>query len=169
MSPNRLRKSSRDRVLFGVAGGLAEHFDVDSTLVRLVFILTIFAGGLGVITYLALALLMPQPESTSSRPQEIVGENIRNIRQETEDAARRVGEAVHHTTPEGVVGEPQPPAAASTRDRRHTFLAAALIIIGVIFLLANLGLFRWIEWRILWPVALILVGVAIIMGRLRKA
>ena len=56
----RLRKSSSDRVMFGVAGGLAEHLDVDSTLVRVAFVVLGFASGIGLIAYIVLALVMPE-------------------------------------------------------------------------------------------------------------
>ena len=56
----RLRKSSSDRVMFGVAGGLAEHLDIDSTLVRVAFVVLGFASGIGLIAYIVLALVMPE-------------------------------------------------------------------------------------------------------------
>ncbi|MEK7848265.1 MAG: PspC domain-containing protein [Chloroflexota bacterium] len=43
-----------------------------------------------------------------------------------------------------------------------------LVAIGVVFLLSNLGLFWWFRWGSLWPVILIAIGVAILMGRWRK-
>ena len=55
----RLRKSSSDRVMFGVAGGLAEHLDIDSTLIRVAFVILGFASGIGLIAYVVLALSMP--------------------------------------------------------------------------------------------------------------
>ena len=56
----RLRKSSSDRVMFGVAGGLAEHLDIDSTLIRVAFVVLGFASGIGLIAYIVLALAMPE-------------------------------------------------------------------------------------------------------------
>ena len=56
----RLRKSSSDRVMFGVAGGLAEHLDIDPTLVRVAFVVLGFASGIGLIAYIVLALTMPE-------------------------------------------------------------------------------------------------------------
>jgi phage shock protein C len=57
----RLVKST-DKKLFGVAGGLAEYFDIDATLVRVGFIvLGVCLFPLGLAAYLALAILMPTP------------------------------------------------------------------------------------------------------------
>ena len=56
----RLVKST-DRKLFGVAGGVAEYFDLDPTLVRVGFVVVSFFFCPGLVAYLALALLMPRP------------------------------------------------------------------------------------------------------------
>jgi phage shock protein PspC (stress-responsive transcriptional regulator) len=55
-----LKRSSYDKKLFGVCGGLAEHFGWDPTIIRLVFVLgTVFGIGSFVIVYLVLLLVMP--------------------------------------------------------------------------------------------------------------
>lgn len=56
----RLYRSRSDRRVAGVAGGLAEYFNVDATLVRIVFILLTLAGGPGLLLYIILWLLMPE-------------------------------------------------------------------------------------------------------------
>jgi phage shock protein C len=63
VSPRHLlRKSRDDRILTGVCGGLARYFGVDSTLVRLAFVLLTVAGGGGIIVYLVALLLMPDED-----------------------------------------------------------------------------------------------------------
>lgn len=60
---NQLRKSKRDRVLFGVCGGLANYFNIDSPFLRLAFIIgTIFTGSLLFWIYLVLALVLKTAE-----------------------------------------------------------------------------------------------------------
>ena len=49
--PRRLYRSRDDRVVSGVCGGLGEYFGIDSVLVRIAFVLLIFAGGLGLLAY----------------------------------------------------------------------------------------------------------------------
>ena len=59
MEQKKLFRSTRDRKLAGVCGGLAEYFNVDSTIVRVIFVLLgCFAGG-GIFAYIILALIMP--------------------------------------------------------------------------------------------------------------
>ncbi len=55
----RLYKSSTNRVLFGVCGGLGEYFNIDPTIVRLLFILLVFGAGSGLAIYFVAALIMP--------------------------------------------------------------------------------------------------------------
>ncbi len=57
----RLTRSARDRMWAGVAGGLAEYFDVDPALMRLLWVAAaIVTGGLAVLVYLALWIVMPR-------------------------------------------------------------------------------------------------------------
>jgi phage shock protein PspC (stress-responsive transcriptional regulator) len=56
----KLYRSNTNRKLSGVCGGLAEHFDIDPTIIRLIFIfLTLFGGG-GLLIYLICALVIPK-------------------------------------------------------------------------------------------------------------
>ncbi|HEY8347563.1 MAG TPA: PspC domain-containing protein [Symbiobacteriaceae bacterium] len=61
--PRRLRKS-RDRILCGVCGGIAEYLNADPTLVRLLYALVVFLSfGFSVFAYIVLAIVMPDPAS----------------------------------------------------------------------------------------------------------
>jgi phage shock protein PspC (stress-responsive transcriptional regulator) len=55
----RLYRCRTDRRLAGVAGGVAEFFDLDPTLVRVLWFLSIFLGGLGVLLYIGMAIIVP--------------------------------------------------------------------------------------------------------------
>ncbi|HOV98238.1 MAG TPA: PspC domain-containing protein [Bacteroidota bacterium] len=59
--PERLMRSRKDKKILGVCGGIAEYFHIDSTIIRLLYILFTFAtGGVGIIVYFLLALVMPK-------------------------------------------------------------------------------------------------------------
>ena len=61
----RLTKSEDDKKLFGVAGGIAEHFDLDPTLVRIGFVVLCFCAlFLGLVLYVVMAFVMPAAESS---------------------------------------------------------------------------------------------------------
>lgn len=55
----KLYKSNTDRKLFGVCGGIAEYFEIDSTIVRLIWVLLTLFVGCGIIAYIIAALVMP--------------------------------------------------------------------------------------------------------------
>ena len=55
-----LRRSRRERIVAGVAGGIAEYFEIDPLLVRLGFVVLALAGGGGVVIYLIAWLVMPE-------------------------------------------------------------------------------------------------------------
>jgi phage shock protein PspC (stress-responsive transcriptional regulator) len=61
-----LRRSTDDRMLAGVAGGLARYLDVDATLVRIAFVVLTVVGGAGVPLYLASWLLIPEDGAEQS-------------------------------------------------------------------------------------------------------
>lgn len=56
----RLRRSTTDRHIAGVAGGLARHLDIDPIIVRVSLVVLAFFGGAGILAYLALWILVPQ-------------------------------------------------------------------------------------------------------------
>jgi len=56
----KLHKSTTDKKLAGVCGGIAESFEIDSTIVRVVWVLTSLFYGVGLILYIACALIFPE-------------------------------------------------------------------------------------------------------------
>lgn len=58
----RLTRSTNEKVIAGVCGGIAEYFEMDPTLVRVGYVvLSVFSAGFpGIIVYLILAAIMPQ-------------------------------------------------------------------------------------------------------------
>ena len=65
---NQLARSSGDKVFAGVCGGLARYFNIDSTIVRLVFVLAVLLGGVSPLVYVVLWLVMPM--DTTLPPQQ---------------------------------------------------------------------------------------------------
>jgi phage shock protein PspC (stress-responsive transcriptional regulator) len=62
----KLYKSKTDRKISGVCGGVSAYLGIDSTVVRLIWILLVFAGCSGLIAYIVCALIMPE------EPDEII-------------------------------------------------------------------------------------------------
>lgn len=58
-SNHKLYRSRRERMIAGVCGGLAEHFGMDPTWMRLIFILFLLLGGSAFLVYIILWLVVP--------------------------------------------------------------------------------------------------------------
>src|SRR5215203_6700825 len=56
----RLYRSRDDRMLLGVAGGMARFFDLDASIVRIVWALLVLAGGAGLLLYIVAAIVIPE-------------------------------------------------------------------------------------------------------------
>jgi phage shock protein PspC (stress-responsive transcriptional regulator) len=68
----RLHRGGRGRMVAGVAGGLADYFDVDPTLVRIGFVALAFMGGLALPLYAAGWLLIPDEDTDMSVAEELL-------------------------------------------------------------------------------------------------
>ncbi len=56
----RLYRSGRERILGGVCGGIGEYFEVDPTLIRLLWILFSLAYGMGILLYIIMWIIVPR-------------------------------------------------------------------------------------------------------------
>lgn len=59
MGPKKLFRSDRDKMICGVCGGIAEYFNIDATIVRLLCLIFAFSGP-GLLVYLIAALIIPK-------------------------------------------------------------------------------------------------------------
>ena len=73
VGPRRpLLRSRDDRMLWGVAGGLADHLGFNATLVRVAFVVITLFGGAGLLAYLVLAVALPEDDGTGQPVDESV-------------------------------------------------------------------------------------------------
>lgn len=63
----RLVRKRHDRMLFGVASGLADYLNLDPAIVRLIFVILTLAHGPGLLLYLILLIIMPEEESVAAK------------------------------------------------------------------------------------------------------
>jgi phage shock protein C len=158
MSAKRLYRSRKDGLIAGVCGGLAEYFDVDPSLVRLVFILAIFLGGAGLVVYIVAWLIVPENPEQSPTASFVKNQQMK---EEVVGELRRLGSSLAEKFEATVEdGEERP-------ERRSTvFVGLALIVIGAAFFLKNF--IPWLALESLWPVLLIGVGVLLLIGAARR-
>lgn len=100
----RLTRST-NRLLLGVAGGVAEYFKIDPAIVRGMFILLSLASGVGVLLYVALTLLMPKTEAEPAEPLAVLKENLKTAPHEAAEAGRRAVQVLRGTPTEGQESE----------------------------------------------------------------
>ncbi|MEE9400357.1 MAG: PspC domain-containing protein [Dehalococcoidales bacterium] len=157
----RLYRSRSDRMIWGVCGGLAKYFDMDPTIIRIVFVVLIFANGLGILAYIIMAIVIPLEGSKASDPKETVRENV----EEMKETASELGHEIRATfTGE----ESKSEAAGKIHHRRQLFFGITLLVVGALFLLGSLNIFSWFHWRYLWPLIVIAVSLVIIFSARRK-
>lgn len=155
----KLYRSRHERVIAGVAGGIADYFNVDVTLIRLIWVVAIFAGGSGLIAYIVAALIIPE------EPYGYV----------PEPNGRTAGSG---GTPEnaGTAGPGAPAGGHSTmgrepvrRERNQVGTTAifgwVLLGLGLLFLLRNF--IPWFSWGLFWPLILVGFGVYILYNATR--
>ncbi|WZL78916.1 PspC domain-containing protein [Eubacteriales bacterium mix99] len=140
MSSKKLYRSAKQRVLAGVCGGLAEYFDIDVTMVRLIWALSVLPGGIGLILYIAAIIIIPK------------GENGKGTVITDED-----GKEIYVSEDED---------AGTIRHNSMLFIGIILIVLGGLTLLSRLYPFR-IFWNQVgkygWPIVLILIGIVILV------
>ena len=67
----KLYRSTKNRVLGGVCGGLGEYFDIDPSLVRLLWLVIVFMGGGGVLIYIILWIILPEEGSQEQEIEDV--------------------------------------------------------------------------------------------------
>ena len=60
MAEKKLLRSKNNRMLAGVCGGIAEYFNIDPTIARIIYVVLFFAGCTGLLLYLIMWLLIPE-------------------------------------------------------------------------------------------------------------
>jgi phage shock protein C len=147
MAQKQLYRSRETRMIAGIAGGLADYFDLDVSLVRLFWIIAIFFGGGGILAYLIAWVVIPEENPVSGRngngPDESYREN-----QSPEQPTTVIYEttAVHHD-----------------RTKKLSSAGVILIVMGLLILFKDS--LPWHMVRFLWPVALIGLGLFLLVKR----
>jgi phage shock protein C len=90
MQGKRLVRSRNDRMIAGVAGGLAATLNIDPLLVRIVLLALAFLNGFGFLLYLVLWLLVPNEDSATVDAREQVRENVGEMQSAAESLVQRV-------------------------------------------------------------------------------
>lgn len=151
MQPRQLYRSRTNSVIGGVAGGLAEYFNLDPLVVRILFVVLAIVGGGGVILYVALWIFVPENPDPGFQTF-----NTKNMENETKfDQKYEQGN--------------KEPWRDPVRNKNNGNLIGGLILItlGVLFLLDRF--MPRVDFGDLWPVILIVAGIAVLAGSFSKS
>jgi phage shock protein PspC (stress-responsive transcriptional regulator) len=157
---DRLYRSRSDRLLFGVAGGMARYLDIDPSIVRIVWALLVLAGGAGFLLYVVAALVIPE-EPTGWAAHGAASSH----------AAASGGAAGASGTPAGDADAGHPWGYRAGVDRRNrgggaVIFGLILIVLGAWFLLRRFV--PQIDPDVVWPVVLLVLGGALVLGAMRR-
>jgi phage shock protein C len=148
----RLYRCQDDRMIAGVAAGIAERFDIDLTIVRLLWVLSIFFGGLGLFAYVVMAIVVPLEPEAGRAPEagDPSGEPAA-----PSPASWHTASAGHHH-------------AAHGNGRAVTFIGIALILFGALALI-DAFLPGWADHgRYLWPAFIVGIGAILLASAVRR-
>ncbi|HYT13020.1 MAG TPA: PspC domain-containing protein [Candidatus Nitrosopolaris sp.] len=161
---------SSNRILGGVCAGLAEGFHVDPLWVRIAFLVLVFLQGVGVFIYIVLWLVMPERVEGGG---ERGGFNAMSadLNRLWGDVQRQIGGRPAPPTAAPAAPPPAsetstPPAQPQSAWRNQSVvLGLILVVIGLAVLGGNIGI---INWSVVWPAALITLGIVILVRNLER-
>jgi phage shock protein C len=134
-----LYRSTTDKVIAGVCGGLAQTFGIDSTIVRLLFLVASAFGGTGLMLYAILWIVIPTEKNLSKSVNDTLHDNFEEVKETASNFGKRM----------------------KTEDNNKMLLGILIIGMGVVFLMNNFG-YHFISIGRLWPVFIIAIGFMMI-------
>lgn len=179
----RLHRNEHDKVVAGVASGLAEYMQVDITIVRLLFVLsTFFLAGGGLLVYIVIWIVAPINNDLTAKynkfndyfqknPQD---NSIFNSANAFSNPANSETQTKWNTTNAGLGFENlnNPNQFKKGNDTGRTIGGLILLFLGVYFLMRQFDFIpHWFNiFKIykLWPLAIIAVGITLIFKNQRK-
>ena len=151
----RLYRSAKSKVFGGVAGGIAEYFDIDPIIIRLLFVIIAFAGGGGAIVYLILWIALPLEPITPFTMNMGSGEPY------------NAGNPGEQSTTDFSTGTSNPFEVPVKSENRNGLIGGIVLIsLGMIFL-ANRFIPN-INFHDLWPLVLVVIGGVLIATSLAE-
>jgi phage shock protein C len=150
---SKLYRSRTDRIVGGVCGGLGQYLGIDSTIIRIIFLLLMISQGIGVLIYIILWILTPEEGAPVVAPG---------------TAGERFAEGMRG------VGDDLRQATQSPNPQASLWFGIGLVVLGALIFIQQLseqlGIWwlTWIRLDNLWPLLIILVGVALLSRGLRK-
>jgi len=151
----RLTRSKKDRMLFGVCGGIGDYFDIDPVIIRIIFIILLFTGGSGFLAYIIAIFVIP--------------ENNKNISDNISYGNKQNMENNDEINEENKIDLKTNEDTNSSSDIAGLLIGIVLIFFGAVFLMKNFSFMNETYYLIIegikkffWPSLLIGLGFLVI-------
>ena len=136
-----------NKLIFGVCSGLSEYFNIEVNIIRIVFVLGIFAGGISFILYLVLAIIMPTTiDHTKTNDSEKTSKESPKIGSKIIDRTKTTNLNINY-------------------DKRNG--SHFLILLGILILLSNTNFLHILTSTLFWGLVFIIFGILSILSKRR--
>ena len=144
----RVYRSSTDKIIAGVCGGLGVYFSIDPLIFRALFLLFVVAGGFGVLLYILLAVLIPRHPSSGAPDRQQFKENIQAAANDMSESIRKLAEDVKKDD-------------SWFADKRN-ILGLGVVLVGFVIFVNILFPRTVFNWGVIWALFIVILGVAIL-------
>lgn len=141
----KLYRSNIDKKIAGVCGGLAEYFEIDSTLIRILFLALLIFGGGGFLIYVIMWIVIPEKPYYLNNSQSDL--NSEKKTPDLNDNQNNPNYPIETEVPKS--------------NGKNTVIGIIVIVIGVLLLFDNFNFSFGFEK--LWPILLIIFGASLIL------
>jgi len=146
----RLYRSEDDKVISGLCGGIGEFFDLDPTIIRIVFVILTIWGGVGVILYIIGVLVVSvRPSSLAEGEKKTKNTDFTD---KINEIAQDLKEKVNNKN--------------RKMPRGEVIIGSAIILFGLLLFIENF--FPHYGLDLFWPIVLILFGFYVLSGTFKK-
>ena len=151
MKTKKIYRSTENVIIAGVCAGLADYFEINETLVRIIFVLLAIGGGSGVLIYFILWLVIPENGNKKVDLEE-------NVKEFADDISNKAKTVAKEFKKEIKLEKIKP------EKKRGSFFGLLLILWGGILLVEKIAP-RLINWDYFWPATLIFLGSYLMLQR----
>lgn len=147
MNERKIFRSIDDYMIAGVCGGLANYFKIDSSLIRIIFVLLALSGGSGILIYFILWLVVPKEKGIEKEinREEKMEEFIEDVKGRAKSMAKEIKIDTKIKNPR----------------RNINILGIILIMVGIVAIWNQISPMT-IQWNFFWPGLLILIGILVL-------
>ena len=142
-----LQRSRRNRIFGGVAAGLGDYLKIDPIIVRVLFVVSTFLSGIGILLYIILWIVVPEENLFTVNPENITNDTDQSDGINTEDIFK--SESITNKSSNG-----------------NIVIGIILIIVGLFFL--GVEVFSFLNFSDLFPILAVGVGIGLIYNSLKS-